>query len=68
MFGFVISTGHADTAYPLRATNLEGGSAVVYHSVESLGSGGGALPSPSPAEELEARAQQNKHLQHLRNN
>lgn len=68
MFSFLVSTGHADAAHPLRATYLEGGSAVLYLSPASLGSGGRGLPSPSPAEELEARAQQNKHLQHLRNN
>lgn len=68
MFGLLVSTGHADAAHPLRATYLEGGSAVVCLSPASLGSGGRGLPSPSPAEELEARAQQNKHLQHLRNN
>lgn len=68
MLRVLVSTGHADAAYPLRAPNLEGGSAVVCLSPASLGSGGRGLPSPSPAEELEARAQQNKRLQHLRNN
>lgn len=68
MVCFLVCTGHADAAHPLRATNLEGGSAVVCLSPASLGSGGRGLPSPSPAEELEAGAQQNKRLQHLRNN
>lgn len=68
MFYFLVLTDHADAAHTLRAAHLEGGSAVVCLPAASLGSGGRGLPSPSPAEELEARAQQNKNLQHLRNN
>lgn len=67
-FTALVSTGHPDAAHTLRATHLEAGSAVVCLPPAGPGSGGRGLPSPGPAAELEAGAQPNERLQHLRDN
>lgn len=62
----LVSTGHTDTAQPLRAPYPKTGSVVIWLLVACVGSGWRGLPLASSAEELEARGQQNPHLQYLR--
>lgn len=62
----LVSAGHADAARPLRAPYPETGSAVTCLLTAGVGSGWRSLPLSSSAEELEARGQQNPHLQYLR--
>lgn len=61
----LVSTGHADAARPLRAPYPKTGSAFACLLTAGVGSGWRGLPLSSSAEELEARGQQNPHLQYL---
>lgn len=65
---FLVSAGHTDAARPLRAPYPNTGGVVVWLVSAGVGSGWRGLPLTSSAEELEARGQQNPHLQYLRHN
>lgn len=61
-----LTAGHADAARPLRAPRPKTGRVVAGLLAAGVGSGRRVLPLASSPEELEARGQQNPHLQHLR--